>query len=69
MKGGIWKVFFTGCSIKCDNLGDVLRTSNASRDIPSFPSPFKMRRYVIKNTDVTNTSLAQFTERYNAVHL
>jgi hypothetical protein len=48
-------VFFTDCSIKCENRGDVLRTGKASRDIPSFSSLFKMRSDVIRNTDVTNT--------------
>jgi len=51
-------VFFTVFSIKCENLGDVLRRSKASRDIPSFSSPLKMRSDVIRNTDVTNTCLA-----------
>jgi hypothetical protein len=55
MQGGIWDVFFTDCSIKCENLGDAFRTSKASHDIPSFSSPFKMRSDVIRKTDVTNT--------------
>jgi hypothetical protein len=55
MQGGIWNVFFTDCSIKCENLGDALGKSKASRDIPSFSSHFKMRSDVIRNTDVTNT--------------
>ena len=48
-------MFCTDCSIKCENLGDVLRTGKASRDIPSFSSPFKMRSDVIRNIDVTST--------------
>ena len=51
-------VFFTDCSIKCENLGDVLRTIKASRDIPSFSSSLKMRSDVIRDTDDTNTCLA-----------
>ena len=60
MQEGIWDVFFTGCSIKCENLGDGLRTSKASRDIPSFSSPFKTRSDVIRHTDVTNTCPAHW---------
>jgi len=55
MQGGMWNVFFTDCSIQCEILGDVLRTSKANRAIPSFSSPFKMRSDVIRNTDVTIT--------------
>lgn len=66
-------MFFTACSIKCENLGDVLRTSKASRDIPPSSSPFRMRRDIMRTFDVTFATRpvpeCEFRECYSAVQL